>query len=86
MKTCKNCKHYKKDERIGIIVCEFGLHESYCEKDKEDFAIEELKKIKAEMKELAFLFDDLSPDKELVVDLDNIEEVIDNHISELKGE
>lgn len=48
--------------------------------------IEELEKIKAEIKELAFLFDDLSPDKELVVDLDNIEEVIDKHISELKGE
>lgn len=48
--------------------------------------IAELEKIKQEIKELAFLFDNLSPDKELVVDLDNIEEVIDNHISELKGE
>ena len=48
--------------------------------------IAELEKIKAEIKELAFLFDDLSPDKELVVDLDNIEEVINKHITEPKGE
>lgn len=60
---------------------EFPIVEEYC-KDK---IIEELEKVKAESKELAFLFDDLSPDKELVVDLDNIEEVIDKHISELKG-
>ena len=46
----------------------------------------EILKIKEEIKEHAFLFDDLSPDKELVVDLDNIEEIIDKHISELKGE
>lgn len=52
----------------------------------EDGAIAELEKIKSEMKELAFLFDDLSPDKEFVVDLDNIEKVIDKHIAELKGE
>lgn len=48
--------------------------------------IEELEKIKTEFEELAYLFDDLSPDKTLVVDLDNIEEVIDKYISELKGE
>ena len=48
--------------------------------------IEELEKIRAEIEELAYLFDDLSPDKELVVDLDNIEEVFNKHISELKGE
>ena len=63
-----------------------GSYITKIEQTKEDFAIEKLEKIKAEIKELAFLFDDLSPDKELVVDLDNIEEVIDNHISELKGE
>lgn len=54
--------------------------------DGVDKGIEELEKIKGEIKELAFLLDDLSPDKEFVIDLDNIEEVIDNHISELKGE
>lgn len=48
--------------------------------------IDILEKIKAEIKEFAFLLDDLSPDKELVVDLDNIEELIDKHITELKGE
>ena len=48
--------------------------------------IEELEKIKADFEELAFLLDDLSPDKEFVVALDDIKEVIDNHISELKGE
>lgn len=49
-------------------------------------AVEELEKINEEIKEFAYLFDDLSPDKELVVDLDNIEEVINRRISKLKGE
>ena len=46
----------------------------------------ELEKIKAEIEGLAFDYIDFSADKELVVDLDNIEEVFDKHISELKGE
>ena len=63
-----------------------SLMDNFMEKEKRDFAIKELEQLKAEIEELAFLFDDLSPDKELVVDLDNIEEVFNKHISKLKGE
>ena len=48
--------------------------------------IAKLEMIKAEIKDFAFDYDDFSPDKELVVDLDKIEEVFNKHISELKGE
>ena len=81
MKTCKGCKHYKKDERIGIIVCEFGLHESYCEKDKEDFAVDVLEKIKEEMKG-----DRDSVDISCRDSFNWNIGIIDKHIAELKGE
>ena len=82
MNSCRECKHYKKDERIGIIVCEFGIQESYCEKDKEDFAIEELEKIKAEIKGEMNNPVELAKNRALYWVL----EIIDKHISELKGE
>lgn len=95
MKTCKGCKHYKKDERIGIKVCEFDLfHESYCEKDKEDFAIAELEKLKTKIEEIkmkeplmskgfeCYGFKDKTPEDIKT----EIIEIIENHIEELKGE
>ena len=77
MKNCenKNCKHYKKSERIGIKVCEFCLGESYCEKDKEDFVIEELEKLKAEFEE----------DKYILLNQTVAIQIMDKHIAELKG-
>ncbi len=96
MKDCKNknCKHYKRSEIIGVKCCEFGLHESYCEKDKEDFAIEELEKIKAEIEEIkmkkplmsrgfeCYGFKDKTPEDIKT----EIIEMLDNRIEELKGE
>ena len=92
MKTCKGCKHYKKDEITRLIVCEFGLHESYCEKDKEDFAIEELKKIKTEIEkeQEPYItmwengFDDVSSGKYRA--FNKAIDIIVEHIDELKGE
>ena len=87
MESCKGCKHYKKDERTRLIVCEFDLHESYCEKDKEDFAITELEKIKAECEEIILLRDNPYNNKtEYSVSMKELREVFDKHISELKGE
>lgn len=86
MKTCKGCKHYKKDERIGIIVCEFGLHESYCEKDKEDFAIEELEKIKDEIEDLDLGFVDEDYRAGVARGIMEFNKILNNHIAELKGE
>lgn len=82
MITCKECKHYKRSERIGVKCCEFGLHESYCEKDKEDFAIDELEKIKAEIKGEMNNPVELAKNRALYWVL----EILDKHISELKGE
>ena len=79
-KDCDNynlCKYYHNRRETSFICKEFQNQWEF---------IKKLEKINTEIKELAFLFDDLSPDKELVVDLDNIEEVIDKHINELKGE
>lgn len=84
MKTCKNCKHYKRSERIGIKVCEFCLHESYCEKDKEDFAIEELEKIKKEIKRAVSDF--YMENSDIAYGLTVAECILDKHIYELKGE
>lgn len=89
MKNCKdkNCKHYKKSERIGIKVCEFDLHESYCEKDKEDFAIEELEKIKQEVEEEKIDID-LNIGQERLYNnaINDVMQIIDKYIAELKGE
>ena len=86
MKTCKECKHYKRSERIGIKCCEFGLHESYCEKDKEDFAIEELKKLKAEFEEIECVRDNpYNNEIEYSVSMEELRELLDKHIAELKG-
>ena len=91
MNSCLECKHYKRSKRIGVKCCEFGLHESYCEKDKEDFAIEELEKIKAEIenipndettKPIGTYDYCLGAEKERKVVL----QILNNHISELKGE
>ena len=84
MKTCKGCKHYKRSERSGVKCCELGLHESYCEKDKEDFAIEELEKIKAEIDDLKKALHIWLIDRDDLID--ECSEIIDKHISELKGE
>ena len=84
MKDCKSkgCKHYKRSERIGIKCCEFDLfHESYCEKDKEDFAVDVLEKIKQEMKE-----DRDSVDISCRDSFNWNIGIIDKHIAELKGE
>lgn len=87
MKDCKNCKHYKRSERIGIKVCEFDLlHESYCEKDKEDFAIEELEKIKEEVEEKEFNLDCSSiSNVALKTAYIEVTKLLDKHIAELKG-
>ena len=80
MNSCLECKHYKRSERIGVKCCEFGLDSNYCEKDKEDFAIEELEKIKAEIVEL---------EKKMgqgVFTVELASEIVNDHISELKGE
>jgi len=83
MKTCKGCKHYKKDERTRLIVCEYGLSKlNYCEKDKEDFAIEELENLKAEILSNWFIDKD-DYYSNLVVN--DIFLRIDKHITELKG-
>ena len=79
MNSCLECKHYKRSERIGVKCCEFGLHESYCEKDKEDFAIEELEKIRTEIE---FEVDHRTN----MLCAEDVFEIIDKHISELKGE
>ena len=87
MKDCKSkgCKHYKKDERIGIIVCEFGLHESYCEKAKEDFAVDVLEKMKKEINRKSATM--IGIDKDIqVLEVNEVTEIIDKHIEELKGE
>ena len=87
MNSCLECKHYKRSERIGVKCCEFGLHESYCEKDKEDFAIEELEKIKAEIgKEFVDLQDGSEEWRSYVNEsVLSCYEIVDKHISELKG-
>ena len=77
----KGCVKLKNNDDMGVL----GFHLINATANGTPLS-EELEKIMKELKELAFDFDDLSPDKELVVDLDNIEEVIDKHISELKGE
>ena len=46
---------------------------------------EELEKLKVDIKTFEFLLDDLSPFKCWVVDLEDIEEVFTEHISEQKG-
>ena len=85
METCKGCKHYKKDERTRLIVCEFGLHESYCEKDKEDFAIAELEKIREEIENDQ---EQMANEKDWgrYYGMGWSIRIIDKHISELKGE
>lgn len=83
MKSCKGCKHYKKDEKTRLIICEFDLHESYCEKDKEDFAIAELEKIKADIEEDKKMY---SYDEYIQKGHSNCIEIVNSHISELKGE
>ena len=81
MNNCLECKHYKRSERIGVKCCEFGLHESYCEKDKEDFAIEELEKIKAEIKGNYPLYLYPKPYEQAIND---VLAILDKHIKENK--
>lgn len=88
MCTIEQAIGYKVDKEELIKALQYDRNQydkGYNDGVKEIYAVE-LEKIKAEIKELAFLFDDLSPDKTLVVDLDNIEEVFNKHIAELKGE
>lgn len=85
MSSCLECKHYKRSERIGVKCCEIGIQEGYCEKDKEDFAIEEFKKIKAEIEKEREELADVK-DWGRYYGLSIALETIDKHISELKGE
>lgn len=76
MKTCKGCKHYKKDEDNGLIICEFGYEGWHrCVKDGEDFAIEELEKIKEEIRGRC----------RFSINKIDVLDIIDKHISEMKG-
>lgn len=86
MKTCKNCKHYKRSEIIGVKCCEFGLHESYCEKDKEDFAIVELEKIRAKIEDTGAYEQEVNGKTEFLKGITYCLNVIDKYRAELKTE
>ena len=75
-----------KDELLKALQYDRNQYDKGYNDGRKEIFVTALEKIKEEIKEFAYLFDDLSPDKTLVVDLDNIEEVIDKHISELKGD
>ena len=82
MKSCKGCKHYKRNENSRLIVCEFGLDSmSKCAKDMEDFAVEELEKIIDEINELSYSRAG-AYESEFSMCLD----LLDEHIAKLKEE
>jgi len=84
MKSCKGCKHYKTYKETNLIVCEFidSSEETKCVKDVEDFAIAELEKLRSELHETA----EMHIDGDYYLRDEWIDEYIDNHIAELKGE